>query len=147
MTVYLPDTNILIDCFRSRRGRRELLARLVSGGNMLGFALTRLLDGVDATDLVPTEIRFSEGNLFVRVGENVRHAVSLGPGLFVYIHQGRRIHTAPCSFSGPCWLFERQNHEILQSKACSFAYCPAESNVHEMRITHREVQSFDLPDR
>ena len=35
MTIYLPDTNILIDAFREKRGRRELLGRLVTSGHSL----------------------------------------------------------------------------------------------------------------
>jgi predicted nucleic acid-binding protein len=35
MTVFLPDTNILIDAFRHKRGSRELLTRLLTEGNTL----------------------------------------------------------------------------------------------------------------
>jgi predicted nucleic acid-binding protein len=35
MTVYLPDTNVLIDALNGKRGRRELLRDLVLQGNRL----------------------------------------------------------------------------------------------------------------
>ncbi|MBV8904910.1 MAG: type II toxin-antitoxin system VapC family toxin [Acidobacteriia bacterium] len=35
MTIYLPDTNILVDALNHKRGRRELLRKLVLEGNRL----------------------------------------------------------------------------------------------------------------
>lgn len=58
MTVYLPDTNILIDAFRNKHGRRELLRRLVVGGNSLAccaVTVAEIYSGMQPREAVPTD--------------------------------------------------------------------------------------------
>ena len=58
MTAYLPDTNILIDAFRDKRGRRELLGRLVASGNSLGccaVTVAEIYSGMQPREAVPTD--------------------------------------------------------------------------------------------
>lgn len=50
-------------------------------GPMLGFHLLRLLDGADATDLAPTELRFTEGQagIALEMGEKHEDGAAEGP--------------------------------------------------------------------
>jgi predicted nucleic acid-binding protein len=58
MTVYLPDTNILIDALRRKRGRRELLRGLVAEGNSLAccdVTAAEIYSGMQPHEAVPTD--------------------------------------------------------------------------------------------
>jgi predicted nucleic acid-binding protein len=58
MTIYLADTNILINALNHKRGHHELLNRLVGQGHRLGcctIILSELFSGIKPPDLATVE--------------------------------------------------------------------------------------------
>jgi predicted nucleic acid-binding protein len=58
MTVYLPDTNVLVDALNGKRGRRELLRDLVLEGNRLAcfdITVAEIHAGMRAHEAVRTD--------------------------------------------------------------------------------------------
>jgi predicted nucleic acid-binding protein len=88
MTVYLPDTNILIDAFRDKRGRRGLLSRLVSEGNSLACCAVTVAEIYSGMQL--HEAPRTDAFLSALVWHNTNRAIARRAGRlrFDYARQG-----------------------------------------------------------
>jgi predicted nucleic acid-binding protein len=88
MTTYLVDTNILIDAFRGKRGRRQLLSRVVSEGNSLAccdVTVAEIYSGMQPHEAVMTDAFLSA---LVWYNTNRTIARRAGRFRFEYARQG-----------------------------------------------------------
>lgn len=94
MTVFLPDTNILIDAFRNKRGRRDLLTRLVTEGNTL--ACCDITVGEIYSGMQPHESERTDAFLSALVWYNTNRAIARRAGRlrYDYARQGRALGIA-----------------------------------------------------
>lgn len=89
--VYLPDTNILIDAFRNKRGRRALLSRLIGEGNSLAccdVTVAEIYSGMQ-----PHEAAVTDAFLSALVWYHTTRSIARRAGRFRfdYARQGRTL--------------------------------------------------------
>lgn len=82
MRIFLPDTNILLDAFRKKRGRRELLTRLVAEGNTL--ACCDITVGEIYSGMQPHEAERTDAFLSALVWFNTNRVIARRAGRLRY---------------------------------------------------------------
>lgn len=94
MTLYLPDTNVLIDAFRNKRDRRILLSRLISEGHTLAccdVTVAEVYAGMQSHEAEATDAFLSA---LVWYQTNRAIARRAGRLRFEYARQGRTLSLA-----------------------------------------------------